>query len=114
MQLADSLCAVSSALAESRGVHMKKFGTLVPHIFMGDVLAHLGYCLLPGSGPAVANGRAEITGILESLESAMTVGDRETRNVVSISFVGDGRHEPFFHDLEPLLGPKTRAQLKPR
>lgn len=112
MQLADRLCEVSTALSQARQTHVKSFGTLIPHVFMSDVLAHVGFCLLPGTGPAVAGYRAEIDGILESLESAMTVGDRETRNVIAISFVHDGELEPFFDEIKPLLGPKVRAQLQ--
>lgn len=112
LELADSLCAVSAALREARRTHVKSFGTLIPHVFMGNVLAHVGACVLAGNGKAFAGHRAEIAGILELLERAMTAGDRETRNVISISFVGDGELEPFFKELKPLLGPKVRAQLQ--
>jgi hypothetical protein len=41
----------------------------------------------------------------------MTEGDRETRNVIAISFARDSEVELFFDELVPLLGPRTRAQL---
>jgi hypothetical protein len=111
-ELVDSLCAVSFALREVRRTHVKSFGTLVPHVFMSDVLARVGACLAPGAVKPQVDHGAEIAGILASLERAMDTGDRETRNVVAISFVGDGEVEPFFLALVPLLGPKVRAQLQ--
>jgi hypothetical protein len=111
-ELVDSLCAVSVVLREVRRTHLQSFGTLVPHVFMSDVLAHVGACLVASPVMPVADHSAEIAGILESLEYGMDAGDRETRNVISISFVGDGELEPFFPALVPLLGPKVRAQLQ--
>ena len=67
LELADSLCAVSTALSEVRRTHVKSFGTLIPHVFMGNVLAHVGTCVLAGSGKP-SRQRAEIAGILELLE----------------------------------------------
>jgi hypothetical protein len=111
LQLVDSLCQVSAALRETRRTHVRSFGTLIPHVFMGDVLARVGACLLTETRKASVVLDCEIAGILESLERGMAAGDRETRNVISISFIGDGKLEPFFGLLKPLLGPKVRAQL---
>ena len=110
-ELADSLCAVSAALREVRKVHVRSFGTLVPHVFMSEVLARVGSCVRARGASAAEDHGAEIAGILQSLESAMDSGDRETRNVISISFAGDAELEPFFAELEPLLGPRVRAQV---
>jgi hypothetical protein len=112
LQLADSLCAASSALRDARRLHVKSFGTLIPHVFMSDVLARVGCCLLAVPADAVADPNREIVAILESLEHGMMAGDRETRNVIAISFVGDGELEPFFGELRPMLGPKVRAQMQ--
>jgi hypothetical protein len=112
LQLVESLCAVSSVLNEARRNHVKSFGTLIPHVFMSNVLAHVGSCLAAGGNPAVVDHRPEIAGILESLEQGMAAGDRETRNVISISFVSDGELEPFFAELKLMLGPRVRAQLQ--
>jgi len=111
-ELADSLCAASTVLLEARKAHVRSFGTLIPHVFMSEVLARVGSCVRSRDATAVEDRRAEVAGILESLESAMASGDRETRAVISISFAGDAQLEPFFALLEPLLGPNVRAQLQ--
>lgn len=107
-ELADSLCAVSAALKEVRRSHVKSFGTLIPHVFMGNVLARVGACV---RATAPGEAGAEVAGILQGLEQGMENGDRETRSVISISFAGDAELESFFGVLAPLLGPRLRALL---
>jgi hypothetical protein len=111
LELVERLCAVSASLAEARRVHVQSFGTLIPHVFMGAVLARVGRCLLMGSAHAKAEHRPELEGILAALELGMATGDRETRNVIAISFVHDGEVELFFDDLKTWLGPKTLGQM---
>jgi hypothetical protein len=111
VELVDSLCSVSAALREAHRNHLASFGVLVPHIFMGAVLAHIG-ASLAGSREKADALPDEIALILESLERGMTSGDRETRNVISMSFVSDGELEPFFERLKPVLGPAVRRQLQ--
>jgi hypothetical protein len=109
--LAESLCEASKALAEARIAHEAKFGNLIPHVFMGDVVARLGACLrADGKGPRVRNA-SEIAGILRFLEEGIANGDAETRNVVAFSFAGGEGMEPILAALGPLLGPRIRAQL---
>jgi hypothetical protein len=110
-ELADGMCEASTALREARRVHVSHFGALIPHVFMGDVLARVGRCL-GGDAPKADESVREISGILDAIERGMATGDRETRNVISISFVGDGELEKFFLRLVPLLGPATRAQMQ--
>ena len=111
--LAESLCTASKALAEARSAHLAKFGTLIPHVFMGDVRERLGACMRAnGTGPRARNA-AEVAAILDSLERGIVSGDRETRNVVAFSFTAAAQAEPFLAAIEPLLGPKVRAQLAP-
>jgi hypothetical protein len=112
LQLVESLCAVSPVLNDARRTHVKSFGALIPHVFMSNVLARVGTCLAAGTRKAIVDHRPEIAGILESLERGMAAGDRETRNVIAISFVSDGELEPFFGELKLLMGPKVRAQLQ--
>ena len=102
VELVDSLCAVSAPLREARRMHLQSYGTLIPHVFMSDVLKHMGQC----------RDSAEIRGLADALEQGMVEGDRETCNVIAVSFTGDGELEHFFHELVPLLGPRTRAQLQ--
>jgi hypothetical protein len=110
-QLVESLCAASPVLDEARRTHVKSFGTLIPHVFMSNVLARAGTCVAAGR-KAIVDHRPELDAILGSLEEGMTCGDRETRNVIAISFVSDGELEPFFGALKPFMGPKVRAQLQ--
>jgi hypothetical protein len=91
-----------------RRVHLGRYGTLLPHVFMTDVLLHVGGCV----GTIVPlDGGGEVSGILGVLEQGFALGDRETRNVIAISFVRDARLEPFYWQLRPLLGPRLRAQI---
>ena len=112
LELVENLCAVSATLREARRVHVKTFGTLIPHVFMAAVLARVGQCLVLGSNDAAAQRRTELEGIVAALEQGMKGGDRETRNVIAISFVRDSEVELFFEDLKHWLGPKTLGQLR--
>jgi len=75
------------------------------------VLERVGHCLGAGTGFATEAHRVEMEGILAALERGMIQGDRETRNVIAISFVRGSEGELFFGELFPLLGPKTRSQV---
>jgi len=80
-ELADDLCADSPTLRDLRRVHVQSFGTLIPHVFMGNVLEHVGHCLLKSLGGNPANSTAEVGAILTTLEGGMTTGRRQTRHV---------------------------------
>ena len=111
VQLAALLCVDSIELCATHARHVALHGNLIPHAFMGDVLARARACVLAGAfGPGQA--RAELERILATLEKAMEGGDRETCSVIGISFVADGRREPFFAVLEPMLGPRLTALLR--
>jgi predicted deacylase len=112
LDLVEALCAASVPLREARRVHLQSYGALVPHVFMGDVLKRIGECLATGVSHAKATYTAEVQGILSALERGMTEGERETRNVIAVSFAGDSELEVFFDELRPLMGPRTRAQLQ--
>lgn len=110
-ELAESLCAVSPVLSEARRAHVAAFGTLVPHVFMGEVLARVGSCMGASRAAASGAGGLEVRCILSGLEEGMASGDRETRNVIAISFASPVEVESFFGALAPLLGPRIRALL---
>ena len=112
LELVEGLCEVSTALREARRVHVNAFGTLVPHVFMAAVLARVGQCLVMGPAHAMEHHHLELRGIVEVLERGMKGGDRETRNVISISFVRDSEVELFFEDLKTWLGPGTLGQIR--
>ncbi len=113
-ELVDRLCIASPFLTEARRVHVQNFGTLIPHVFMASVLARVGQCLLMGSEHARAEHRKELQAIVAALEIGMKAGDRETRNVIAISFVRDGEVELFFDELKKWLGPSTLGQVRGR
>jgi hypothetical protein len=109
--LAARLCAASVDLCGVHGRHLARHGILIPHEFMGEVLARAGACLA-AVGNEAATRRAELVDILATLEGAMEGGDRETCSVIGISFVWDGQEEPFFAALRPLLGPRMGALVR--
>ncbi len=114
VELVEDLCAVSPSLREARRVHLEAFGTLIPHVFMAAVLARVGQCLLMGSAYAQPHHHGELEAIIAALENGMKAGDRETRNVIAISFVRDSEVELFFDELKTWLGPKTLGQVRGR
>jgi hypothetical protein len=104
LELVERLCAVSAALTEARLVHVRNLGSLVPHVFMGDVLERVRQCM--------ANAPREVDAILAVLEAAAEAADRETRQVIAASFVHDGQREPFFSQIRPRLGRGLQALLR--
>jgi len=113
-ELAASLCEASVPLREAHRIHLRHYGTLVPHVFMADVLRRIGQCLAGRPLNGFDEDANEMRGILDAIELGMSDGDRETRNVIALSFARDSEVELFFHQLEPLMGPHTRAQLAGR
>lgn len=108
LELAKELGSRSAELGEALARHLEEHGTLVPHVFMTAVLDHVRTIA------SAKESRAEITAILESLELGMDAGDRETRNVISMSFLSEAEREPFYLDIAPLLGPRVRAHFRLR
>lgn len=113
-ELVDALCDASVVLREARRVHLEAYGCLIPHVFMADVLKRIGQCLGSGALHARETHGEEVRGILAAIERGMAEGERETRNVIAISFARDSEVELFFDELMPLLGARTRAQLQRR
>ena len=110
-ELVEKLCKASVPLREARRVHMNSFGSLIPHVFMAAVLARVGRCLMMGSAHARRHHREELEGIIAAVEQGMSIGDRETRNVIAMSFVSDSEVELFFDELKQWLGPTTLSQV---
>jgi hypothetical protein len=111
-QLVESLCEVSVPLREARRVHVATYGLLIPHVFMADVLARVGECLAVARTQGSATHATEVECIMGALERGLAEGERETRNVIALSFARDGELEVFFEELRLLMGPRTRAQLQ--
>ncbi|MDQ3026754.1 MAG: hypothetical protein M3R58_09670 [Pseudomonadota bacterium] len=112
VELVERLCTDSPALREMRRRHVRNFDVLIPHVFMADVLAHVGSLFRMGIPLADAPSLNDVRAVLASLEEGMKRGDRETRNVIALSFVSDGETEPFFPHLKPMLGTKLMAQTR--
>ncbi len=110
--LAAQLCSRSPRLRAARRLHLDRYGKLIPHLFMGDVLARVGACA-PALADEKAANRPEVDAILRVLELGARIGENATRDVIAVSFVDDGAAEPFFPALLPLLGPNLRAQVPP-
>lgn len=109
-ELVDLLCSASPSLRELRRQHFASYDTLIPHVFMGEVLACVGRYVFSNAG----GDRAELRHILDTLENGISAGDRETRSVIAISFASDARLEGFFVHLQPFLGPRMLAALRAR
>jgi hypothetical protein len=110
-QLVGRLCMDSVELCAAHARHVATHGNLIPHAFMGDVLARAGACAV-AVGANSAHRGVELAAILATLESALAGGHRETCSVIGISFISDGEGEPFFAALRPLLGPRLGALVR--
>lgn len=110
-QLADALCEASIPLREARRVHVEAYGNLVPHVFMADVLVRVGECLAYARTNGSSVHAAELEAIMGALERGLAEGERETRNVIALSFARDSELEVFFEELRLLMGPRTLSQL---
>ena len=106
-ELADGLCSVSAGLREVRRLHVERYETLIPHVFMSEVLAYVGsLCKVAADEDEVR----EVASILAMLEQGMAFGSRETRNVISLSFVSDGQLEMFYAAMAPAFGPRLQRE----
>ena len=112
VELAEKLCGDSIELHAARARHLELHGNLIPHAFMGEVLARAAACILPGAN--APGRRAELVRILATLEYAMGGGDRETCSVICLSFVWDAEGAPYFAALRPMLGPLLGARVRPQ
>jgi hypothetical protein len=110
-ELVETLCKVSVSLREARRVHLEAYGILIPHVFMAEVLARVGECLAASRALGSTAHATEVEGIMTALEQGLAQGERETRNVIALSFARDSELESFFEELRLLMGPRTRSQL---
>src|SRR5687768_16198694 len=99
LELAGGRWGDSAHLRQAHARHLATQGNLIPHLFMGEVLARAAACLLARTPDADARSD-ELSAILATLERAMAGGDRETCSVICISFIWDGEGESFFADLK--------------
>lgn len=105
---------IASDCPSFRGVlghHMKDQGELLSHLLMADLLRFIGSGLGTASNlEAQPPSHEEIRLILGILDQAFVAGDEATTDAICLSFIEHIETEPFFTDLEPMLGPALRAQ----
>jgi hypothetical protein len=107
--LIDALAAHSPELHRLLGEHVQDNHELLPHIFFGDVTRHFEKLWQMRSDPIAST---EIRRILGLLEQGLATGDEEVENVIAASFI-----ENLFElwndpELEALIGPKMKSELK--
>ena len=102
LELVEHLCVASATLAAARRQHVRVFGSIMPHVFMANVLARVHACLKGALRP-------EAVAILAVLEMASESADIETRDVIAASFVREAKRQGFFADLKPLIGHRLAA-----
>ena len=111
LEFVDLLSAASPTIALARLSHVRSFGFLVHHVFLGEVLGRIGECLGSRARPGDA---AEVQALVAAMERGIESGDPETRDLVALCFVRDGARQPFFDRLKPFIGPKLRGCLPGR
>jgi len=108
-ELVEKLCAASPALSVTCRRHVRGLGSIVPHVFMADVLARVGDCMTAATAKGRQALRPEVVAILAVLELAAVSADIETRRVITSSFVNAAERLKFFAKLRPMLGLRLAA-----
>jgi hypothetical protein len=109
LELVERLCAVSERLADLRRLHVRNLGSLMPHVFMGDVLTHVRHCLTAETARERLDRRPEVEAILGVLDTAAGTAGADTRHVIVSSFLRDGERASFFPELRAHLGRKLQT-----
>ena len=98
-----------------RTEHLDDNDELLAHLLMADLLRFVGLAFGQANTLGVTfapPSRKDVSEILDILERGLTAGNPETENAIAVSFVEDIETEPFFPELEPLLGPRVRTELQ--
>ena len=100
------ICDVAPGFKAVLAEHLRDNDELLSHLLTADLLRYVG--------ARVGNrqGMEEVRRILEVLEEAFRSKDPDTENAIAVSFIEHIDTEPFFHQLEPLLGPALRAEYR--
>ncbi|HUP96548.1 MAG TPA: hypothetical protein VM073_01330 [Usitatibacter sp.] len=114
IELVDRICNEAPFLREARRRHLADYQVLMPHVFMADILAFVGSLFRAGAPLPDAATLQDVRAVLACLEEGMRSGDRETRNVIALSFVSDAEIEAFFVHLRPMLGARLQAEAHGR
>jgi hypothetical protein len=109
LEVVERLCAASPALSATCRQHVRGLGSIVPHVFMADVLARVGACMTAETVKGRTALRPEVVAILAVLEIAAISADIDTRRVIASSFVNAGERLKFFAKLRPMLGIRLAA-----
>ena len=99
-----------------RAEHLRdNFGKLLPHLLMASLLRYVALALgAPDElyGLAAPPSEPELSAILAVLDRGLVEGDAAIDNAIAVSFVEYLWGEPYYVQLEPLLGPELRAQVQ--
>lgn len=90
-------------------------GDLLSHLLMADLLSYVALALgAPDSlgGLAAPPSAQEVSHILAVLDRGLAEGNAATGNAIAVSFVEYLWCEPFWPQLEPLLGPALHAEVQ--
>ena len=100
------ICSVAPGFKAVMAEHLQDNDELLSHLLTADLLRYVG--------ARVGNLQAteEVRHILGVLEEAFLSKDPDTENAIAVSFIEHIDTEPFFQQLEPLLGPALRAEYQ--
>lgn len=84
--------------------HIKDNNELLPHVLMADLLRYVGRKL------STKESLSEVKAILSLLELALGSRNPETENAIAVSFIEHITTEPFYPALQPMFGPRMRAE----
>ena len=115
-ELFQRIVDVAPGFEAVRAEHLRdNFGELLPHLLMADLLRYVALALgAPDElhGLAAPASEHEVSAILAVLDRGLAEGDAATDNAIAVSFVEYLWGEPYYPQLEPLLGPGLRAELQ--
>jgi hypothetical protein len=114
-ELFQRIVDVAPGFEAVRAEHLHGFGELLPHLLMADLLRYVALALgAPDKlyGLAAPPSEQEVSAILAVLDRGLAEGDAATDNAIAVSFVEYLWGEPYYPQLEPMLGPGLRGELQ--
>ena len=91
--------------------HMKDFGEMLPHVFMGELTRYVLY-IHKASGGVDSNTQDELRQILDRLEEGFAHGNDAVKELIGVSFLENLTGEAGRETLRSLLGPTMSEALR--
>ena len=91
--------------------HVKDFGEMLPHVFMGELTRYV-LNLHKASGGSDPNIQDKLRQILDRLEEGFAHGDDAVKELIGVSFLENLTGEEGRETLRGLLGPTMSEALK--